>query len=164
MFWMFDLVVDHFIFHCVVMIFKGKVEAGKLKINQREYMAEQIKKFEGKEVVVEIKEMKAQRSLNQNAYYWGVVIKMLMDEFGMNTKAERDSLHQILVQKFIEEDQVEVSILGKDYKTAKQRTSSDLNTKEFEQYLADVRQWANAEFGIFIPEPNENYDYLLDEY
>lgn len=159
---MFDLVVHNYVFYCIAMIFKGKVEEGKLKINQREYMIEQLKKYEGKDVIVEVKQAKSQRSLNQNAYYWGVVIKMLMEEFGMNTREERDSLHQILIQKFIEDEQVELSILGKEYKAKTHRTSSDLDAKEFEEYLSKVRQWANVEFGVFIPEPNENYDYLLD--
>ena len=43
------------------------------------------------------------------------------------------------------------------------RSTANLNTKEFENYLEEIRRWAITDLSINIPEPNENYDYLLTE-
>lgn len=35
------------------------------------------------------------------------------------------------------------------------RRASDLNTKEFEKLMEDIRIWAKLQFNVTIPEPNE---------
>lgn len=36
-----------------------------------------------------------------------------------------------------------------------ERSTTDLNTKEFEDVMTKVRQWASLEMSVWIPEPNE---------
>jgi len=143
------------------MRFKGQVQNGKLILDDRTLFMKAMKKLNGN-VVIDISEGRGPRSLQQNSYYWGVVIEILADEFGYQTKEEKEYLHNVLMDKFIEDDTYELK-MGEEVVSGKTRkTSSSLNTKQFEAYLANIRRWASQEYGVFIPEPNENYDYLLD--
>ena len=84
-----------------------------------------------------------QRSLDQNAYYWGVVVKILAWEIGYT----KDEMHEALKVKFLTYENV------KGIPTV--LSTANLNTKQFEVYLEMVRRWAAMDLGIVIPEPNQ---------
>lgn len=94
-----------------------------------------------------------QRSSPQNSYYWGVVIEVLANhsEIGYT----KDEWHEILKHKFLritlwipKKDGIkEMSVITK--------TTTKLTTKDFEEYLSQIRSWASQDLGCFIPEPNE---------
>ena len=64
-------------------------------------------------------------------------------------------MHEILKQQFlITETKI---IKDKEYKITKSTTA--LNTSEFEDYLSKIRSWASVDLGIFIPEPNDVEGY-----
>jgi hypothetical protein len=92
--------------------------------------------------VVEVLRSKKTRSLNQNKYYWGVVVKIL----SMHTGYTSDETHQELARMFL------------SYQNGKKRfvkSTAKLNTFEFEQYTEKCRQWAWQEMNVHIPLPNE---------
>ncbi len=91
-----------------------------------------------------IEPIRQTRSMNQNNYYWGVIIKILGEELGYRD----EEMHDALRMKFLQEH-------GK-IETIKSTTG--LNTKEFEEYLAKIREWASEELSIFLPLPNEVID------
>lgn len=125
-------------------IFQCKVENNDLKLSPelREYLLN----LEGNEVDVTVEKHRNKRSLQQNSYYFGVVIKILSDELGYS----RDEMHDVLKGKFLGE-------LKKVGKTVihYSRSTTSLNTQEFEDYLQQIREWASAELNVFIPLPNE---------
>lgn len=97
---------------------------------------------------VEIKRDRSNRSGNQNRYYWGVVIQMISDYTGFFP----DEVHELLKGKFLKYDLV--------FKSTGQaetisRSTTDLDTYEFEQYLEKCRIYAASEIEIVIPLPNE---------
>lgn len=114
------------------------------------------KTLEGRRVEVVVREAKARRSNNQNAYYWGVVIKLLQEHTGYHGSDGADELHEILRVKFLT-----VHTKFGD----RVRETSTLNTKEFEDYLDQIRNWAAVMFSVqndageivpfMIPLPNE---------
>ena len=104
-----------------------------------------ILKFRGKTVEITIDERKKRRSNQSNAYYWGVVIKMIADTCGYRTSEEYAGIHSELKQKF----------LPKAGRLQIAKSTSSLNTVEFSEYIEKVRQWAAEELGIYIPDPNE---------
>lgn len=94
------------------------------------------------------------RSNNQNRYYWGVVLDAFQNsEIGYT----KDEWHEFLKHKFLTDKKLFLIVKGKklieDFETTKSTT--DLTTKEFEEFMTRVRQWASIELGIWIPEPNE---------
>jgi hypothetical protein len=94
-------------------------------------------------VTVEKITREKQRSLDQNAYYWGVVVKILAGETGYT----KDEMHEALKVKFLTYENV------KGIPTV--LSTANLNTKQFEVYLEMVRRWAAMDLGIVIPEPNQ---------
>lgn len=110
-------------------------------------ISEYVSRKSGK-YILEIRRAKEKRSLNQNKYYWGVVVVIMSDEFGYTAK----EVHQILTREFL------------GYERNGQRfvkSTKELNTAEFESYLDKVRAWAFSEHGIHIPLPNEVTEEML---
>lgn len=91
---------------------------------------------------VEIQRSKQIRSLQQNKYYWGVVVKILSQHTGYTS----DETHQELARMFLKYENN-----GKLFV----RSTTKLNTAEFEKFTEECRQWAASEMSVHIPLPNE---------
>lgn len=92
--------------------------------------------------VIEIQKSKRIRSLNQNKYYWGVVVKIIANHTGYTS----DETHQQLARVFL------------SYKNGPHlfvHSTTKLNTVDFEAYLEKCRKWAQQDMGCYIPLPNE---------
>lgn len=92
--------------------------------------------------VIEIQKSKRVRSLNQNKYYWGVVVKIVSNHTGYTS----EETHQELARMFLAYDNN-----GKRFV----KSTAKLNTFDFEQYTEKCRQWAWHEMNVHIPLPNE---------
>ena len=133
--------------------FKATIKKGKFIYDEpsKSVLAFKIKKLEGKEVWVSLSQKTKNRSNNQNAYYWGVVIQILVDWSGEdNVKDENNQIHSYLSSLFLTDN------LGK---IPRIKSTTSLTTVEFEQYLEKVRQWAFSNFNVHIPLPEKNLDY-----
>ena len=105
--------------------------------------------LEGKKVEVVVKEYKAQRSSEQNSYYHGVVVKLLSDHTGYTS----DEMHEALKWLFLKKP-------GEHGLPDTCGSTAKLNTKQFEDYISQIKRWAAEEFKIYIPEPNAvEYDH-----
>lgn len=92
--------------------------------------------------VLEINKSKNKRSLNQNKYYWGVVIQIFSDHTGHIP----EECHQWLTEKFLQ-----YTNNGRQFT----KSTKQLDTKEFEEYTEKCRQYLWHEFELHIPLPNE---------
>ena len=100
-----------------------------------------------KNVEVSIKERRKRRSDRQNAYYWGVVVKMLSEHTGYSP----DQMHSILKQIF----NSEVAMVG-GIECRIEKSTTKLSTYDFsEEYIRSIQQWAAEKFDLQIPDPNE---------
>jgi len=127
--------------------FRGHVdENGVLYLNDARGYAALLKSLAGKKVAIKVG--KPQRSDNQRRFYFGVIVKILADEWGYNPP---EQMHDALREEFLrlEADPEH----GKPLPTV--RSTSDLNTAEFEDYLDRIRAWAATDYGIVLPFPNE---------
>lgn len=94
---------------------------------------------------------KQDRSNSQNRYYWGVVIKLLSDHISYDTS----DTHEILKHKFLKSWATIKNKKGQETTFEITKSTTGLTTKEFEEFMTQVRQWASIELGLWIPEPNE---------
>jgi hypothetical protein len=92
--------------------------------------------------ILEIKKSKNVRSLSQNRFYWGVVLPIMSDFFGYSN----EEMHQICATTYLRYEKD-----GKEFT----KSTTKLDTKEFETYIEKIRQWAMSEYGVHIPTPNE---------
>lgn len=106
---------------------------------------------EGREVDVIIKKHTYTRTLAENRYYWGVVVKLVSDEMG---EAQPLETHALLKSLFLIKGG-ELTHGGKVYRYQVVRDTHDLTIGEFEDYLTKCRDWASQELNVVIPLPNE---------
>lgn len=105
---------------------------------------------EGKEVEFTPKRLRKIRSLNQNAYYWAVVVPMVGQAMG---ETDIEAIHEVLKH----EHNYYLSKVG-EHEIRIPLSTADLNTADFEAYLERVRRWASEFFNLYIPLPNEVAD------
>jgi hypothetical protein len=123
-------------------IFRGRVEAGKICLELREKFAEHVASLDGKPVELILRRERKRRGSAQNRYYWGVVIKLFAEAHGW----DGEDLHHELKRRFLAEDP--------DAALVKTRSTTELSTVEFNDYLEKVCQLA-AEMDVYIPAPGE---------
>jgi len=123
-------------------VFHGKIEGSIVIWDTPEKVREYLKGLEGKRIDITVKRERSQRSINQNNYYFGVVCKVLGDYFGY----EVDDMHEALKLKFLQVGPCDVPTI---------KSTTKLNTSEFEDYLERIRRWAATEYSVVVPLPNE---------
>lgn len=100
-----------------------------------------------------------QRSVSQNAYYWGVLVSITRDaiseEYG--EQIDLESAHELLKER------CNFKELVKEYKPLKITLSTaKLSTVEFNDYIERCRQFVFNWFQIDIPLPNEIVGVIPD--
>lgn len=121
--------------------FRAKVdESGQLTLHDPVAYAGHLRGLKDSYVVVSVRKATRQRSLSQNAYYWGVVLAVLATETG----GTAEEVHGGLRRKYLSRpsDHGDFELVG---------STTDLSTAEFEIYLARVR--ADAGSGDLIGTP-----------
>jgi len=112
-----------------------------------------MKKTIGKVVTIEYKAQVATRTLLQNKYYWGVIIKMLSQEIGYDPEV----VHDYMKKLFLGYETFEFP--DGDHHVLKSTT--DLDTVKIEEYFKKIRNWSGDFLNCYIPLPNEtDYNYL----
>jgi len=114
-----------------------------------------IKFLEGWEIIkphkVKVSQVRLNRSLAQHRYY-RAMLKILQDENGDTD----DDWNIYLKKKFLKSTK-EINGQLVEYT----RSSTELTTLEFEDYMSKIRMFASQELGCYLPQPNETqYDYL----
>jgi len=136
-----------------VPVFNGVVTAdGRLELDGIEAMQRRryLRSLVGKRVGVVVRERRSQRSTNQNAWLWGIALPLLAEELGYD-EHEHETLHYALLG----------ACFGHVYdprsgQTVLAKTSSQLNTKEFADYMEWLVRWAATEHNCRIPLPGES--------
>jgi hypothetical protein len=108
----------------------------------------------GKDICITIERKRKKRSLNQNAYYWSVVIpaiRKMLEEYG--NEVDDEETHSFLKEHVGKLTGSVVDSVGR--RVAVTKSSASLTTAEFESYLLRVTAWA-AQEGVIIPAPNEH--------
>jgi ribosomal protein L21E len=133
------------------------VKNGRIDRN-RSKLSEVIAKFEGRDIVITIDIKKKQRSSPQNKYYHGVVVPLItnyiVEAGNVWTKA---NTHEAMKQLFL---RVAVKVNEAGEYVERIKSTTELDTHDFEVYLEQIKQWASDSLGLIIPDPNEQLTIL----
>lgn len=132
-------------------IFYGQVKNGRLALDKRDKFQKYLLSLNGA-VQLRLEKIKNIRTLAENRYYWGVIVKMVSDAMAVIP----DHAHEFLKALFLKSG---VDFKGKRYTIV--RSTASLSVKEFEEYCEQCRAWAASELETAIPLPNE---ISLDDY
>ena len=124
-------------------IFKARVEKGKLVFDDEKSFSLIVWSLNGKEVSVTVAKPTRPRSGQQNRYYHGVVVPILSENCGYSN----EEMHDALRMKFLC-DNVACTL-------PRIKSTTELTTFEFEDYMSRIRIWASADLGCYVPVPNE---------
>lgn len=106
----------------------------------------------GNRLTLTIVRYRKPRSLNQNAYMWGVVYEIISEFTGMTP----NEVHEVCKLEF---NPVIVEICDRRTGEIKEKikggSTANMNTQEMEIYLDKIRVYYLTEFGLMIPLPNE---------
>lgn len=130
----------------------SEVKNGNLTRN-RSQIKEAIEYFEGKIVVVTVEKRKNKRSNPQNAYMWGIcipIVKECLKKAGITLSL--NDTHEMLKLKFLKETILTNEETGECIERIK--STAELTTTQFMEYILDIQQFASEYFGVLIPDPN----------
>ena len=137
--------------------FQGEVsESGKLTIFKRNSFLNELHLFAGKKVILTVEKKKRKRSLDQNAYYWGVVVpEVKRGYYDVGYIYSESETHDELKKMFIVKEKV-------NFKTGEIKevigSSTELSTTEFLEFIAQIQQWGAEYLSIYIPDPGEQLE------
>jgi len=123
----------------------GRVDkSGKVSFASPLGWSRDLQALRGKEVEVTIRQRRTQRSLKQNRAYFGLIVEAVAEHCGYT----KDEAHEALAWKFLREGEPDAML-------PKRKSTAALSTQEFEDYTAQVKQFAAEELGLFIPDPGQ---------
>lgn len=98
------------------------------------------------------------RTTKQNRYYWGVVVKMIKERFKeLGHELDSDEVHDFLKGEFNKRE----IVTENDHHLSIPRSTKDLDSQTFNEYIEKVRQFAAITLEINIPDPDENYQSVF---
>ncbi len=130
----------------------GRIEQGKLQVRGRQDFERQIRQLRDGEVVVTVERRHATRSLDQNAYWWGVCVELVSNHTGYTP----DEIHELAKQMFLPKRLAVTDGNGEiKGEFVVGGTTTTLNKVEFGEFIESFRRWAATDLGVVIPDPNE---------
>ena len=131
----------------------GEIKNGKLVLDNKEDFLKECSGMDNCPVYLTLTKVKNTRSTNQNAYYFGVVVKMISEHTGYETW----EVHEVLLAATFGKKEINIG-----YETfVPNKRSKNLNTVEFEQLCEMAIRIATEKLDLYIPLPNE-VDYEMD--
>ncbi len=145
------------------LTYYGKVSESEETTLPKRIRKEVGKMFAGKQIEVVFRRKKKHRTPSQNAYYWAVVIPLILEEFvnlgndlQVGNKEHIELVHDMLKGMFLEAKEV-VDADGVAIKLPP--TTKDLTTVQFMEYLEKVCQFAAERLQLVIPEPETQGEF-----
>jgi hypothetical protein len=107
-------------------------------------------------IVRKPKKKYGRRSVRENRYYFGVIIKLSCEYTGFS----RIEMHNVFKGMFLKRT---IESKGKTFEIVMK--SKELSTVEFEDYLSKIRMYMSSEHNVYLPLPNEvDYETLSTAY
>lgn len=114
----------------------------------------------GKEYEVIVKPYKSKRSLEQNAYYWGVIINYASKELGYHKREAHETLKAhllpVVANRLVPAYKDSQGKSWPEHEVPIHKSTRALNTKEMGEYI-DSCIIVLSEFGVEVPSPEYRY-------
>ena len=87
----------------------------------------------------------------QNRYYWGCVVQTISDELGYT----KEEVHEIVKRLFFSDVKEAIGKDGSRVLLSYSKSTTLSDTKEWEEKMSEIREWASMKLGIYIMSPDE---------
>jgi hypothetical protein len=95
------------------------------------------------EVELILRKKRKRRTKPQNSYLWGVVYPVVSECTGFTD----DEVHSAMKMLFLR--------VHRDKLPDTVKSTRELSTEEFSDYVKAIQQWAAEQYGAYIPDPGE---------
>jgi hypothetical protein len=126
-------------------LFFARSENKQLRFSNPRVLDNYLASVDKKALYVTVELVRGIRTLNQNAYLWGVVYKLIADYTGCSEKA----IHLFCKKKFLKRKFMKV--LGEEVED--ESSTTHLSKLDFSDYVEEIRAFFGQEYGIIIPDP-----------
>jgi|SRR6185369_6246720 len=109
----------------------------------------------GKRAVIKANEYEDDRSLQQNRFYFGVVLKAISEQASVNRQRyTTEAWHIYCREQFLGYVFESILLPGRKRKTTKKvlRSTTDLTVKQFAEYVEKITAHATTDLGVRFPE------------
>jgi len=131
----------------------GTVQKGTVTIHNRDRFMQAVGRMNGR-IILRAEQHGSRRSLEANAYLWGVVYPTIGNHLGYSS----EEVHEIYKKMFLEREYFLTNTSGEVVDTVKAPgTTRTMSKMIFWEYVDKVIMHAGGELGITIPPANPNY-------
>jgi hypothetical protein len=123
-------------------IFTGKVEKGKLILQEQDRFDAYLASLGAQNVDVVVRTWRKPRSNNQNRFLWGVIYQLISEHTGYTREEAHDSMRLL----FLKDETRAIPTL---------KSTTSLTTIEMNEYWEKIQQFAAEKLGVVIPDPTE---------
>lgn len=137
----------------------ARLTKGKLCVRAWSRLAEVLKHWRDGEYTITIERKHANRSQKQNAYWWGVCVRLVSEHTGYDP----DDVHELAKHMFLPKHLAVADGNGEvvgEYVLG--GSTSKLNTLEFGEFIERFRRWAAETLDVAIPDPDQYYQQHED--
>ncbi len=135
------------------LIAEARIRNGKMEFKQRSVFLSDIERLKDGDYVVSVERKKKKRSIDQNKYYWGVVVPMVKHGLlDIGYRITTEGTHEYLKSEFNIKEIVNERT-GEILKTI--GSTTEMSTVDMLNYFDTIRQWSSEYLGVYIPEPSE---------
>ena len=114
-----------------------------------------VKSFFGKEIEIIIRKKTKKRTNNQNRLFWSY-----MDIIAFETGSNKNKIHDIVCDMFLEKEDVVFETIGEVKETIK--STKNLTTKEFAELTEKVFIWATEDLGYIMPREGQQVEIEIE--
>ena len=137
------------------MKFLAQINKGELKLDDRAKFNEKVSTLKDGKYYLILQRPKSQRSLAQNRYLW-----VLYTHIGDYIGEPPEKVHEYLKKEFLKEHIF--IVLNKEHQAGnhfdKIKSTTQLNTKEFSDYIEQIKRWASEFLDLYLPDADEVYE------
>lgn len=130
--------------------FLGKIIDYKLVLNDKPAFDKYGETLNGKDIELVLRERTNQRSINQNSFYRGVVVKLTSEHTGHTP----DEVHEIFKRMFLTK-WITLKTKTEEKEILITQSTTVLTTKEFGIYIDSIVHFASVDLGLYIPTAGE---------
>ena len=132
----------------------GKVDDGKLTIFSRNDMVSGLQNL-GSGFVQIIIRLAGKRSSPQNRYYWGAMLPIVKEGLkGVGIDMSKEQTHEMLKYRFLKRE----FVTSDGHILQSIGSTTELSTKEFNEYIESIQIWSAEYLNVNIPDPNEQIE------
>ncbi len=130
-------------------------DTGELQLAEPLIWRAALSRLKGQVVYVIVEKLRANRSLQANRRYWGMVVPLAAEVLSVtrDIPLSSEQAHEVLKYAFMGHDDTPLGPVP--------RSTRNLDTAQFYEYTQKVEEWLLHSYGVVIPAAGESIEEVV---